>query len=904
MPYEVPYEQWMKSQGANPYASEKDMWKLWWKNNNDQYGKQQDDGYGALTGGWKDDKEGGVWVDHWGQEYAAPALTKEEQDALQDFVTWQKATHKKTGLSKVFGAIGGWKAPLLALGGVAAAKALAGAGAIGAAKGGAAAATKAAAGAAGTKGAAAGALAGTKAGAAAKLAGVAGSKLPVTQVGNLALPALKGSSAVTSLAGAGKTAVGNLVLPTMKGMPGITSLVGPGSKAVGNFVLPSLKGVPANVQSLMAKYGPDALKSLGKKGVEQVLKQAGEDQPGLSDRIMDGIKNMDATDWAKLGAAAAGLGGVGLGLQGPGDATMQPWEYDWGDAPSMEAVTMHGLPQMQAEHIPKGWTPPAVTPQAPAPTRYEEGGPMFQDTMMRQNQGGGPGAAMAAKNTNPNTQQQRQDSLRRLSGGAWDTRRPDTAQMRKGVQASSFHNTMMPGGQGGVQTRQPAPQMGRYSMPSTPQAQQASQPVGEHQMQVARMGGEFVPGGQHQMQRANMGGEYVPQGQHQFGQMGGQEAYFQGQQRRGVNQASRLAGVQGNIAGQHVQDMQGYSPLHYQAMGMERTVDPDTGQVSFGLTAEGQARRGRASELSQLYDQRAMAAARGDLPISPAMERNLKRQEQVLNERLQRQLGSDYANSSVGIRALGQNSSDAEMVRETMRQQMLAEAEGLAQGRGQFNRDQQMQDFQAIAAPHLSAQQSIMPAAQLAGQSAQLAGQAAQPHWQQRAQEFGAGQNRWGQQYQAGHQRNLAEFQADQQRYAQEFGAGQNRWNTRYTAGHQRNMADFNAQQQRYSQEFGAGQNRWGQQYQAGQARSMAEFQAEQQRYRDSYAAEQRRKEAEYAAARQDRMAEFEAAHQRHLAQFQAGNQRSLAGFSAQQGLAGGLISAAGAIGSAVLNRR
>jgi hypothetical protein len=92
----------------------------------------------------------------------------------------------------------------------------------------------------------------------------------------------------------------------------------------------------------------------------------------------------------------------------------------------------------------------------------------------------------------------------------------------------------------------------------------------------------------------------------------------------------------------------------------------------------------RAKERNQieaLANQRTLKALRGELNVDPALERDIKTQEQTLRDRLQQQLGTGYETSSAGIEALQRFGEGADVLRSQARHGEMTLSEQLAASR-------------------------------------------------------------------------------------------------------------------------------------------------------------------------------------------------------------------------------
>lgn len=123
-------------------------------------------------------------------------------------------------------------------------------------------------------------------------------------------------------------------------------------------------------------------------------------------------------------------------------------------------------------------------------------------------------------------------------------------------------------------------------------------------------------------------------------------------------------------AGQPIYNFEGVEKLYQlPAAGQLVTVQPGEGAKT------------RAEIESQLQ-QRSLQALRGELPISPTLERELGQRSDLVNESLRRQLGPGYETSTAGADVLAKERAFATETRESARrgELTLAEQLGLAQG--------------------------------------------------------------------------------------------------------------------------------------------------------------------------------------------------------------------------------
>ena len=133
--------------------------------------------------------------------------------------------------------------------------------------------------------------------------------------------------------------------------------------------------------------------------------------------------------------------------------------------------------------------------------------------------------------------------------------------------------------------------------------------------------------------------------------------------------------------------------------------------------------------------ERSLKALRGELPVSPGLERDIGRQEETLRDRLAAQLGPGYETSSAGIEALQNQAESAEVLREGARTAQLTLAEQLGISR------QQQNDYKKLTGMDYLRQVSTGDSLTMAGAFGQVAGgvgQAIQPYAQQRQMQMNA----------------------------------------------------------------------------------------------------------------------------------------------------------------------
>lgn len=151
------------------------------------------------------------------------------------------------------------------------------------------------------------------------------------------------------------------------------------------------------------------------------------------------------------------------------------------------------------------------------------------------------------------------------------------------------------------------------------------------------------------------------------------------------------------------------APILYEQAGLIpvlNTRDPQTGQLMDENLKEGEIIRFEQSvdpldekkkELEEVFLDRSLAAASGDLPVDPQVIRDFDKSERVLRESLRKQLGEGYESSSPGIEALSEFESTKNATLAGLRRDELTLAEGLSLGRSGANTAESANELQTIA---------------------------------------------------------------------------------------------------------------------------------------------------------------------------------------------------------------
>ncbi len=144
---------------------------------------------------------------------------------------------------------------------------------------------------------------------------------------------------------------------------------------------------------------------------------------------------------------------------------------------------------------------------------------------------------------------------------------------------------------------------------------------------------------------------------------------------------------------------------------------------------------------TKLEQERVNQALKGELPVDPALEKNIADEQAVIEEQLARDLGPNWRNSTAGIQRMGEFSKRAELLRESARRGEINTGTGLALNQMGYlgaNAVQTGANYQSVPAGSMGYASSL--------------NSVLQPYQQQRQMQYGANVA----QYQANAQENSA----------------------------------------------------------------------------------------------------------------------------------------------------
>ena len=134
---------------------------------------------------------------------------------------------------------------------------------------------------------------------------------------------------------------------------------------------------------------------------------------------------------------------------------------------------------------------------------------------------------------------------------------------------------------------------------------------------------------------------------------------------------------------------------------MERNFEPLLLEnMGFGIAEDGSYYRlpEEVDELSQLYEERSLAAARGELDISPALRKGLDQSMAQTEEGLARRLGSDYIQTTPGLSSQAEAFERNKLIEEEARYGQIGQGDALLTSRMTTNAGLNQSGFNTYSA--------------------------------------------------------------------------------------------------------------------------------------------------------------------------------------------------------------
>lgn len=183
---------------------------------------------------------------------------------------------------------------------------------------------------------------------------------------------------------------------------------------------------------------------------------------------------------------------------------------------------------------------------------------------------------------------------------------------------------------------------------------------------------------------------------------------------------------QGSILREQVRVQNLLSPFLFESAGVEAVLDESGNIISFSPIED--PNKALRTEIETGFLERTQAALKGELPVNPALLKDLAQQEEDLDARLFRDLGPGFATSTPGIESLSEFATFRENILESARRGDLTLSEQLGITRERSN-EARIDD---TIARLLGINQATLPGASGFGGVAQGFGQAQVPFQQTR----------------------------------------------------------------------------------------------------------------------------------------------------------------------------
>lgn len=111
--------------------------------------------------------------------------------------------------------------------------------------------------------------------------------------------------------------------------------------------------------------------------------------------------------------------------------------------------------------------------------------------------------------------------------------------------------------------------------------------------------------------------------------------------------------------------------------GYEQITDASGKVTGYRLSAAAQAQRDQEAQIQNQMRTRTLAALAGELPVDPALNREIEQNRMTLRDSLRGNLGTGFETSTPGIQALADFEKRAEELREASRRDQLRAGEGI-----------------------------------------------------------------------------------------------------------------------------------------------------------------------------------------------------------------------------------
>lgn len=137
-----------------------------------------------------------------------------------------------------------------------------------------------------------------------------------------------------------------------------------------------------------------------------------------------------------------------------------------------------------------------------------------------------------------------------------------------------------------------------------------------------------------------------------------------------------------------------FKPYLYESMGLRVNAQGQLEQIPEADRLAAMTPQEKSEyELANLYLQRQKDALMGNLPISPAMEKELADQQTLMEENLSRKLGTNWGQSTSGIQSSDAFQTRAGLLREEARRGQIGMGESLIGARMGLLGQQQAQQY-------------------------------------------------------------------------------------------------------------------------------------------------------------------------------------------------------------------